>query len=60
VEQAAAVANSFWMAAMIALLVLLRPQKRVMYENVAIDRESMWVRLAAAVVCIMIPVVMIV
>jgi uncharacterized membrane protein len=59
VEQAVAVANSFWMAAMLALLVLLRPQKRVMYETAVIDREPMWVRLAVAVVCMMIPVVMI-
>jgi hypothetical protein len=59
VEQAAAVANSFWMAAMIALLLLLRPQKRVMYETAVVDREPMWVRLVAAAVCTLIPVVMI-
>jgi hypothetical protein len=60
VEQAIAVANSFWVAAMIALIVLLRPQKNHAEETETMDMEPLWVRLAVAAVCVMIPVVMIV
>lgn len=60
VEQGIAIANSFWMATLLALVFILRPQSRKKYDAITTTWEPLWIRLIADIICVLFPIIMII